>query len=201
MLPAERQRRIIELVNRKQFIKISELSEELKVSEMTVHRDIKPLIEKGLVLKTFGGITLAGESSLRKNESIAERCVYCTRGVNPRLAYRLIFADSRIEHACCAHCGLLRWLQLEGQVQHAICHDFLLQTTISAPLAYYVFDASLHINCCQPQVLTFELGQHAEMFVKGFGGTVYSFSEALEVIQEKMRGCAHTACQQTNETN
>src|SRR5690625_7888217 len=61
MLPIERQNRIKELIQVKHNMKISELSKELCVSEMTVHRDLKPLIDAGIVIKTFGGISLVTE--------------------------------------------------------------------------------------------------------------------------------------------
>src|SRR5690606_20391215 len=138
MLPIERQNRIKELILERHSMKISELSRELGVSEMTIHRDLKPLIEEGFVLKTFGGVTLANKN-ISKN-SISNDCVFCNRKVNEWLAYRLFLPNNRIEIACCAHCGLLRNRQLGNQVIQAICPDFLSQTTISAPLAWYVMD-------------------------------------------------------------
>src|SRR5699024_9665044 len=100
-------------------------------------------------------------------------------------AYRLILQDNNIEMACCAHCGLIRHQQLADQVVQAICHDFLKSTTISVANASYVMDTSIDIGCCQPQVLTFEQKDHAEKFVRGFGGNVYCFKEAMYLINEK----------------
>lgn len=191
MLPVERQNRIKELVQKKQSLKISELSNLLQVSEMTIHRDIKPLIEKGFIVKTFGGITIATE---KKKKVIHEECIYCSRMVHKKMKYRLILPNNKIEVACCAHCGLLRHRQLGEKVMQAICHDFLRQTTISAPLTWYVMDTSVDMGCCQPQVLPFEWKDHADKFVKGFGGEVYSFQEAIETVFEKMNGnapCCH----------
>src|SRR5699024_6757310 len=51
MLPIERINRIKEIVTDKQTIKISELSKILNVSEMTIHRDLKPLIADGYLFK------------------------------------------------------------------------------------------------------------------------------------------------------
>jgi DeoR/GlpR family transcriptional regulator of sugar metabolism len=129
MLPAERRKRIEEWVRNRGHLKIAELSKELGVSEMTVHRDVKPLIDKGLVIKTFGGISLAQTSAVKKNEN---ECVYCNKVVDKRLAYRLILPDGTFEAACCAHCGLLRHLHHGEKQLHAICRDFLRNTTISA---------------------------------------------------------------------
>lgn len=192
MLPIERQHKIKELLNDSHNMKISELSKELGVSEMTIHRDLKPLIEEGLAIKTFGGVTLASADT--RDSSPLEGCVICSRSINERLAYRLILTNNRIEMTCCAHCGLLRHHQLGDKVIQAICPDFLRQTTISTPLAWYVMDTSIDMGCCQPQILPFEWKKHANQFVKGFGGNVYRFSEAQEVILQKMNGsdqCSH----------
>ncbi|WP_373894284.1 DeoR family transcriptional regulator [Virgibacillus sp. CBA3643] len=186
MLPLERQNRIKELIHDKKSMKIAELSVLLGVSEMTVHRDLKPLIDEGLVMKTFGGVALVNEHTSQRSHF--ETCVFCSRNVNERLAYRLILPNNKIEMSCCAHCGLLRHRQLGDEVIQAICPDFFMQTTISAPLAWYVMDTSVHMGCCNPQVLTFEWKEHADNFVKGFAGKVYSFSEAIEVIYQKMKG-------------
>ena len=190
LLPIERQKRIKELILDRHNMRISELSNEIGVSEMTIHRDLKPLIEEGLVIKTFGGVTLANKSTSK--QSVSDECVLCSRKVNERLAYRLFLPNNKIELACCAHCGLLRSRQLGNDNIQAICPDFLRQTTISAKVAWFVMDTSVHIGCCHPQVLTFEWKEHADKFVKGFGGKVYSFSEAMEVIFEKINGNGST---------
>src|SRR5699024_4917463 len=172
-----------------QSIKISELSNLFSVSEMTIHRDLKPFIEDNLIVKTFGGVALNQQLDHKQNQL----CTYCHQETNNRLAYRLIFQNGMSEVTCCAHCGLLRHRQLGDQVEQAICHDFLRHTTISARLAWYVFDTSLEVGCCQPQVLSFKEKDHAHNFVKGFGGEIHPFSEAIELICEKM-GDQHENC-------
>lgn len=189
MLPVERLHRIKELIHEKKNLKISELSKELGVSEMTIHRDLKPLVEEGTVIKTFGGVSLAKSVHVDTNET----CVYCSRPIQEKMAYRLILSNNQIELACCAHCGLLRHRQLGDEVVQAICSDFLRQTTISPQSASFVMDTSIDIGCCQPQALVFEWKEHAEKFVKGFGGQVYTLKEAMEVVFQKMQGepCSH----------
>lgn len=59
MLPFERQKQIRHLIQVEKVLRINELSERFNVSEMTIHRDIKRLLEEGLILKTSGGISLA----------------------------------------------------------------------------------------------------------------------------------------------
>lgn len=187
MLPIERLSQIKERIQIEKNIKIADLSKDLGVSEMTIHRDLKPLIEKGLIVKTFGGISLA--SLPVTNDS--EMCIYCSRAIHEKLAYRLILPNNTIETACCAHCGLLRHKQLENQVIQAICYDFLRQTTISAQRSFFVMDTSIDLGCCQPQVLSFEWEEHAQKFVHGFGGDVYNFQTAVQAVFSKMNGTCH----------
>jgi DeoR/GlpR family transcriptional regulator of sugar metabolism len=194
MLPIERQKEIKKMIQTKKVLRISELSERFDVSEMTIYRDIKPLVEKGLISKTPGGISIANKSHHTSSEQYD--CVYCHRPNHPKMVYRLILANDKIETACCGHCGLLRHRQLGEEVSHAICHDFFMNTTISAALAWYIMDTTLNIACCQPQVLTFENKEHADKFVKGFGGSVYGFQDAMEMVHHKMEG--HSGCCNNN---
>ena len=189
ILAHERQEKIRELIQARHNVKISELSLLFGVSEMTIHRDIKPLVEEGLVMKTFGGMTLIREES----GAVANHddCVYCYRKIDQRLSYRLILPKHRVEAACCAHCGLLRQQQLGKEVMQGICFDFFSHATISAQVAWFVMDTTVDMHCCQPQLLTFGRKDYAEGFVKGFGGVVLSFDEAMEQLggSEKVSEC------------
>ncbi|MBN2909782.1 DeoR family transcriptional regulator [Polycladomyces sp. WAk] len=188
MLPTERRERIRQLIQKRKYMKISELSQILKVSEMTIHRDLKPLIEEGWVKKTHGGVTWNREANTAANTG----CVLCGRQPDSRLMYRLILTDQRIETACCSHCGLLRHRQIQEEVFQAMCQDFLTNTTISADRAWYVMDTEVDFHCCHPQVLSFEQKTTAEKFVRGFGGIALSFSEAIDRVHDQMKrnsGC------------
>ncbi|MDR6225976.1 DeoR family transcriptional regulator [Desmospora profundinema] len=192
MLPHERQERIRQLIRRHGNMKISELSKELDVSEMTVYRDIQPLVEEGLVQKVYGGITLVQGNAVSYAPSQSHGCVLCSRQIDLRLAYRLILSDNRVETACCSHCGLLRHQQAEGQVAQAVCQDFITNTTISARLAWFVMGSEVDVRCCKPQVLNFERLEDAKRFVRGFAEEVLSFEEALNRVQREMEG--HSCC-------
>lgn len=190
MLAIERLEKIKSILQTEKNIKISQLSKRLNVSEMTIHRDLKPLIDENYAIKTFGGVSLV--TSTPKNDTINKSCIYCHRSLHEKMTYKLILTNQLTEFACCAHCGLLRQMQLGDEVMQAISYDFLRQTTISVPRAFFVMDTSLDVGCCQPQVLTFEWKEHANKFVKGFGGNVYTFQEALIILQDKMRGNDHS---------
>lgn len=183
MLPIERINKIKNIIKENKTVKISELSEVLNVSEMTIHRDLKPLVDEGIIFKTFGGISLVEDNTNIQDDNL---CVVCSRDIHSRLVYRIILPDNKIEMACCGHCGLMREQQLDNKVVQSICQDFLRQTTLSAKLAWFVLDTSVDIGCCQPQVLTFEKKEHADKFIIGFGGIIAPFDKALDLINKKM---------------
>lgn len=58
MIPLQRQEVILELVEEKGTVSLTEVLEALPVSHMTVRRDIKKLEEDGRVVSVQGGITL-----------------------------------------------------------------------------------------------------------------------------------------------
>lgn len=57
-LPAERQRRILELLREHLVVRVSALSEQLGVSEVTIRRDLETLERRGLLERTHGGAVL-----------------------------------------------------------------------------------------------------------------------------------------------
>jgi DNA-binding Lrp family transcriptional regulator len=174
VLPRERQRRIKELIRNHRSLRISKLSEMLGVSEMTIHRDLKPLIEEGVVRRTYGGVEWK-----QSTPSASLDCPLCGRTGDQRLTYRLILRDERVETTCCPHCGLLRHQQVEEEVVQAICQDFLTNTTVSADHAWYVFQPQVEIGCCQPQVLSFACKEVAQRFINGFGGSLHNHHSAM----------------------
>lgn len=58
-LPAERHRRIQELLRERQVVRVSALSELLGVSEVTIRRDLEAMERKGLLERTHGGAVRA----------------------------------------------------------------------------------------------------------------------------------------------
>ncbi|MFX3636977.1 MAG: DeoR/GlpR family DNA-binding transcription regulator [Candidatus Pristimantibacillus sp.] len=66
MLAAERHRQIIKQLEEKGSVKVSELSEQFRMTEKTVREDLEKLEEKGLLRRIHGGAVLSqeGEDSL-----------------------------------------------------------------------------------------------------------------------------------------
>lgn len=60
MFADERQKVILDLINRQGSVKIQELMEKFEISKMTVWRDLKTLDEKGLIKKVHGGAVKLG---------------------------------------------------------------------------------------------------------------------------------------------
>ena len=63
MLARQRQKRILEALRASGGVRVSDLTEELNVSYMTVRRDIDALAEQGLVEKVHGGATVTGTAA------------------------------------------------------------------------------------------------------------------------------------------
>ncbi|WP_462410607.1 DeoR family transcriptional regulator [Neobacillus sp. Marseille-QA0830] len=189
MLPIERQRQILSWLSEEEILSIAELSKRLNVSEMTVYRDIRPLMEENKIHKTSGGISLVNILKVSPNS-----CTYCLKELPDRHPVQIITHHQTVEQLCCPHCGLLRYKAIEKNVSHIICRDFLSNTTISAKLAYFLLGADFHLNCCQPQVLTFESLAYAERFQKGFGGYILPFNEAVNEISLRMNGDTGCGC-------
>jgi DeoR/GlpR family transcriptional regulator of sugar metabolism len=57
-IPAERRRLIVELLQERRAVRVSSLSEDLGVSEMTIRRDLERLESEGLLVRTHGGAVL-----------------------------------------------------------------------------------------------------------------------------------------------
>jgi DeoR/GlpR family transcriptional regulator of sugar metabolism len=189
MLPIERQKQILDWLGKEGNLTITEISKRLNVSEMTVYRDIRPLVEEKKIHKTSRGISLAPISNVSSNS-----CTYCLKELNNRHPFQIITNDQKVEQLCCPHCGLLRYKDIEKEVSQVICRDFLQNTTISAKLAYFLLDTDFNFNCCQPQALAFESLKHAKQFQKGFGGNIYIFNEAINEIGKRMNGGSSCGC-------
>ena len=183
LLPVERQQQILTWIEEEGALKVSEASRRLGVSEMTVYRDIQPLTEQGKILKTSNGLTRASLPSVR-----ADHCIYCGKGTDNRFAVQLIRADHGVEQACCAHCGLLRYGDIRGEVAQIICRDYLTDTTIGGRSASFLIGADVRLNCCEPQVLVFSSLRDAERFRSGFGGELYHLDDAITAINNQMGG-------------
>ena len=65
MLARQRQERILAALRASGGVRVSDLTEQLQVSYMTIRRDLDALAERGLVEKVHGGATVATQRSAR----------------------------------------------------------------------------------------------------------------------------------------
>ncbi len=75
---------------------------------------------------------------------------------------------------------------LGDEVIETLCCDFFANTTISAKMLGLLW-IQLSTSCCRPQVLPFNQREHAEGFVRGFGGIVVTYTEAMEKSLDKWK--------------
>lgn len=182
MSTIERQRQILVWIQEEEVLKVSEISRRLNVSEMTIYRDLKPLLEQKKIVKTSNGIAI-----IKEENPFSNLCSYCYKSVNSRSAVQLIKKNLQIEQTCCIHCGLLRFQDIQTEVSQIICRDYLHDTTISAKSGYFLIDPDLHTNCCKPQVITFQSMIEATKFQKGFGGEIYDFQSINDILKSHMQ--------------
>lgn len=64
MLAHQRQQRILDQVTAMGAVKVADLGTSLSVSDMTIRRDINELVERGLVERVHGGVTLPRSASV-----------------------------------------------------------------------------------------------------------------------------------------
>jgi DeoR/GlpR family transcriptional regulator of sugar metabolism len=62
-LPAERHRRIHELLREQRVVRVSVLSEQLGVSEVTIRRDLEVLERRGMLERTHGGAVIGAAAA------------------------------------------------------------------------------------------------------------------------------------------
>ena len=86
MYSIERQNKILEILKEKKTVSIEKLSSILYTSSSTVRRDLNKLEQRGLVVRTFGGVILNANPSnkevpllLRESQNIITKRSLCQR--------------------------------------------------------------------------------------------------------------------------
>jgi len=73
LIPAQRQKQILDYLDAHQFLKLSAVSEELGVSESTIRRDLDKLENDGIVERTHGGALLSKKMRVEPAFSSSEK--------------------------------------------------------------------------------------------------------------------------------
>ncbi|GAB4268262.1 MAG: DeoR/GlpR family DNA-binding transcription regulator [Candidatus Promineifilaceae bacterium] len=187
MLPAERQAKIITLLEAGGAVTVHELSALLAVSEMTIHRDLQQLAQLGKLRKVRGGAVLVQEPDVAAEAASAAdaHCPTCYHMGSVHTQVILHLRDGRHQRACCPHCGLMHIYNMGSQIQAALVTDFISGQVISAQSATYVTHPDITI-CCTPSVVAFRRPADAQRFQKGFGGIIMTMPEATAYIFKAM---------------
>jgi len=108
------------------------------------------------------------------------KCSLCGMNIvgNENTAYEITYTDGSVVTYCCPHCGLYEHAMKKDMVKSARARDFISGEWIDSAAATYVFKSEA-VPACAPSWIAFGDKADAVKFQKGFGGTIYSFEEAL----------------------
>ena len=113
-----------------------------------------------------------------------ERCIMCgmdlTRYTHVR--YQVTDTDGNTYTTCGVQCGLLLQLNLKDKFKSATATDLFSHKTLPADQAWYVYHSSV-ITDMGPGFIAFASQEQAEKFVKGFGGQLLDWQQALATVQ------------------
>jgi DeoR/GlpR family transcriptional regulator of sugar metabolism len=73
MYKEERQKLIVDLLDKTRSLKVSDLADKFKVSEMTIRRDLDVLAREGLLQKTYGGAIATANLPVNNDAHMHER--------------------------------------------------------------------------------------------------------------------------------
>ena len=135
--------------------------------------------------KTIGSITVVFAVTLllavfAYAMPMAEKCPLCGMNIagNENTAYEITFVDDYVATYCCPHCGLYEHSLQKDRVKSARARDFISGEWMDPAEMTFIFKSSA-VPACAPSWIAFAKKDEAEKFQKGFGGTLYDFSQAL----------------------
>jgi DNA-binding transcriptional ArsR family regulator len=178
-IPSERRQQILDTLRARRTVTVVELARQLGVSEMTIHRDLRELEERGLIQRVFGGATLLRE------DGKPLRCGVCGSLAERRLDFVVELDSGQQVTACCPHCGLMLLQRIGPRSRAALTFDFLNRQPINARDATYLVGSAV-APCCSPSVLAFLRSDEAGKFQAAFGGDRGDLSFAMEWIAKVM---------------
>ncbi len=112
---------------------------------------------------------------------MAAKCPLCGMNAagNENTAYEITFKDGKRATYCCAHCGLYIQATEAAKIKAARTRDFISGEWMNPAEMTFLYKSSA-VPACAPSWIAFGKKAEAEKFQKGFGGTIYTFDEALK---------------------
>jgi DeoR family transcriptional regulator, copper-sensing transcriptional repressor len=172
--PIERRNWILLRLRQQGSLSLEEILAELKVSPMTVNRDIQSMASEGVVKRTHGGIVLPDVTQQGTS------CATCHAPISNRTQFLLTTASGANLAFCCPHCGFSQLGRFPNAVG-VFATDFFYGTMIDAAITSFVIGSSVSL-CCEPSVLSFKNRDQAEAFCRGFGGSIFNITQATTKI-------------------
>ena len=174
--PSDREKKIIDHLEKNGSASIQELADTLSVSTMTVHRDLNRLAKNGHIQKRHGSAALAD------NNSDDNACAMCGKSTLGNKIFIIYLSNGKQKNTCCPHCGLMLLTVTKGAWQ-SMTTDFLHGHMVSANQAIYLLGSDLNI-CCVPSILSFGSKDEAEKFQTGFSGKLLSMEGIIKHLSE-----------------
>ena len=120
-------------------------------------------------------------AAMALSASAQEKCPLCGMNIegNQNTAFVVEKTTGETVTYCCPHCGLWIMAKEANTVKSAKARDFIGGEWVNAKDAVYLFNSKA-VPACSPSWIAFAKKKEAEMFKKGFGGTIYSYDEAIK---------------------
>ena len=177
-LPVARHQQILQWLEEEGSLSVTELQSRLKVSHMTVHRDLKQLADSGVIRKVRGGAMPTRDLA---EEYDRGSCFMCGGHTLRRLAFIIKRSGGERILACCPHCGIMLLSDMTG-VDTALAKDYIYGRMVNAYQAHYLISSEVRL-CCEPTVLCFAGRVDAQKFSRGFGGQIMKYHQALDHLK------------------
>jgi len=93
--------------------------------------------------------------------------------------YTIVDTSGKKYVTCGVQCGLLLTLNLKKRFKSATMTDLFSHRSVASENGWYVFKSSI-ITDMAPGLIGFADKSQAEKFIKGFGGELLTYQQALE---------------------
>jgi len=172
-----RQHKILNLISAESGISASMLAKQLKVSRMTIHRDLAVLAAQGHLRRIHGGALYKSTA----NVAPTLNCPICQRKPLLHQQAEIITPAALKTKTCCTTCGLRHYLTRTDQAKLWV-RDLLTGQRLDAEQAFFLINSAA-FSCCQPSTLSFAQQSQLALFQTGFGGTVARLPNALDFLR------------------